>query len=195
MRRCGRPRACSWTGSLLPRSSEHRRPGRAAVLAAHLPPPRDELVALMRDTHERGAGIVGLCLGAFPLASSGLLDGRTAVTHWTETARLADRYSTVQVQPAALYIDHGDVLTSAGTASALDACLHVVRSRLGSAAASSVARQLVIAPHRDGDQAQYVQRPLADLTGRPGPVGATLDGLWPTSTARCPSRNWRSRPA
>lgn len=142
---------------------------------AHLPPPRDELVALIRGAHERGAGIAGLCLGAFPLASSGLLDGRTAVTHWTETARLADRHATIEVQPSALYIDHGDVLTSAGTASALDACLHVVRSRLGSAAAAAVARQLVIAPHRDGDQAQYIERPLADLVGSPSPVSATLD--------------------
>lgn len=142
---------------------------------AHLPPPREDLVELIREAHGRGAVVAGLCLGAFPLASTGLLDGRTAVTHWSETPRLSARHSTVEVQPAALYIDHGDVLTSAGTASALDACVHFVRSRLGSTAAATVARQLVIAPHRDGDQAQYVERPLDDLVVGPDPINATIE--------------------
>lgn len=140
-----------------------------------LPPPRDELVGLLRTAHEGGARIAGLCLGAFPLASTGLLDGRSAVTHWSMTSQLAARHPEIEVLPSALYIDHDDVLTSAGTASALDACLHVVRTRLGSAAAASVARHLVVAPHRDGDQAQYVERPLAAHDDGAGPIGATLD--------------------
>ena len=117
--------------------------------------PVDEVVPLIRDAHRRGAIIIGLCLGAFPVAVSGVLDGRAAVTHWAATTQLAAMCPAVEVRDAALYLDHGDVLTSAGTASALDACLHIVCTQLGTAAAASVARRLVVAPHRDGDQAQY----------------------------------------
>lgn len=128
----------------------------------HLPDPDPELVAIIRQAHDRGARIAGLCLGAFAVAASGILDGRTAVTHWAAADALADRHPLVHVQPAALYIDHDDVLTCAGTASAIDACLHVARSWLGSAAAATLARYLVVAPHRDGDQAQFVERPLLE---------------------------------
>lgn len=138
-----------------------------------LPVPDGHLVELMSDAHGRGASVVGLCLGAFPVAASGLLDGRTAVTHWAAANALAERHPAVDVQSAALYIDHGDVLTCAGTASAIDACLHVVRSRVGSAAAATLARHLVVAPHRDGDQAQFVQRPLLDR-GEVGPLQDTM---------------------
>ncbi|WP_437109119.1 GlxA family transcriptional regulator [Streptomyces sp. enrichment culture] len=139
---------------------------------ADFPEPDGELVALIRDTHARGAGIVGLCLGAFPVAGSGVLDGRAAATHWASAAELAERYPAVDVHADALYLDHGDVLTSAGTASGLDACLHIVRNRLGSAAAATVARHLVIAPHREGDQAQYIDRPVPDDAA--GPIGDTI---------------------
>lgn len=131
-----------------------------------LPPAGEWLVELIRQAHRAGAVIVGLCLGAFPVAQSGLLDGRSAVTHWVAVDRLAGTHPDVDVESAALYIDHGDVLTSAGTASALDACLHLVRTRLGALAASTVARRMVIAPHREGDQAQYIVRPVAPSPGK-----------------------------
>lgn len=138
-----------------------------------LPTPSEELLALVRECHERGAQIAGLCLGAYPVACSGVLDGRTAVTHWEAARGMATRQQTVTFDESALYIDHGDVLTSAGTASALDACLHIVRSHLGSAAAAAVARHIVIAPHREGDQAQYISRPLLDPE-LDGPLGTTI---------------------
>ncbi|GER22989.1 transcriptional regulator [Zafaria cholistanensis] len=143
---------------------------------AGYPEPEEKLVNLIRAGHRRGAVIAGLCLGAFPVAGSGVLDGRTIATHWAAAEDLARRYPQVKVRADALYLDHGDVLTSAGTASALDACLHLVRSRLGSAAAATLARHLVIAPHREGDQAQYIHRPLPADDQAAGPVGETI--LW-----------------
>ncbi len=137
------------------------------------PRPPDDLTGVIRAAHGHGATIAGLCLGAFPIAHSGILDGREAVTHWAGAAQLTTERREVTVRPAALYIDHGDVLTSAGTASALDACLHIVRTRLGAAAATAVARHLVIAPHREGDQAQYIERPLPAGNGT-GPIADTM---------------------
>jgi transcriptional regulator GlxA family with amidase domain len=136
-------------------------------------PPSDALRATLRDAHARGAVVAGLCLGAFALAGAGLLDGRTAVTHWDAMALLAERHPEVTVDASVLYVDHGDVLTSAGTAAALDACLHLVRTHLGAAPAAQIARHLVVAPHREGGQAQYVERPLAD-PGRGDPIGEVV---------------------
>jgi transcriptional regulator GlxA family with amidase domain len=110
--------------------------------------------------HAAEATIVGLCLGAIPVADAGLLAGRPAVTHWQAFDLLAQRHPELALDESVLYMDHGDVLTSAGTASGLDACLHLVRARLGAEAANKVARSLVIAPHREGGQAQYIERPL-----------------------------------
>lgn len=141
---------------------------------ADLPPVEEWLAELIRSAHRRGSRVAGLCLGAFPVVGSHILDGRGAVTHWGAAAQLAQRFSTVVVNESALYLDHGDVLTSAGTASAIDACLHVVRTCLGSAAAATVARQLVVAPHREGDQAQYVVRPIPE-PGGVGALGSTLE--------------------
>lgn len=138
-----------------------------------LPEPSEDLLALVRTAHGRGAAIAGLCLGAYPVARSGVLDGRTAVTHWEASRAMAVKQQAVGFNESALYIDHGDVLTSAGTASALDACLHIVRTHLGSAAAATVARHIVIAPHREGDQAQYIARPLQDPE-IDGPLGKTI---------------------
>lgn len=132
-----------------------------------LPPTEAALAGRIRSAQARGSQVAGLCLGAFPVVDSGLLDGRDVVTHWGAAEQLARRRPEVRVDPGALYLDHGDVLTSAGTASAIDACLHIVRSQLGSAAAATVARNLVVAPHREGDQAQYVDRPMP----QPGGVG------------------------
>lgn len=137
-------------------------------------PTGPELREQLAAAHGRGATIAGLCLGAFPLADAGLLDGRAAVTHWTAMSLLAERRPGVRVDTSVLYIDHGDVLTSAGTAAALDACLHLVRTHLGAAAATRVARSLVVAPHREGGQAQYIERPLArPATG--SALGEVLD--------------------
>ncbi len=138
-----------------------------------LPAPSEDLLGLVRESHGRGATIAGLCLGAYPVACSGVLDGRRAVTHWDAALAVSVKAHAVEFNDTALYIDHGDVLTSAGTASALDACLHIVRTRLGSAAAAAVARQIVIAPHREGDQAQYIARPLQD-PDLDGPLGRTI---------------------
>jgi transcriptional regulator GlxA family with amidase domain len=139
-----------------------------------LPATEEALARSIRAAQARGSRVAGLCLGAFPVVDSGLLDGRDVVTHWGAAGELARRRPEVQVQPAALYVDHGDVLTSAGTASAIDACLHIVRSHLGSAAAATVARNLVVAPHREGDQAQYVARPMPQ-PGGVGHLGPTID--------------------
>lgn len=125
-------------------------------------PAAHPLRQLLVDSHDRGARIVGLCLGTFPIADSGLLAGRRAVTHWQGFAQLTRRHPDLEIDESVLYVDHGDVMTSAGTASALDACLHMVRARLGAAAANRVARSLVIAPHREGGQAQYIERPLPE---------------------------------
>lgn len=143
---------------------------------ADLPAVDAEITRIIQRAHERGAVIVGLCLGAFPVAASGITDGRSVVTHWGAADQLAQAYPRVRVEPEALYIDHGDVLTSAGTASGLDACLHLVRERLGSRAAAMLARRLVIAPHREGDQAQYIDRPLRGEPV-PGPVNEVIDWI------------------
>lgn len=117
---------------------------------------------MLRASHERGATILGLCLGAVPVAAAGLLDGRRAVTHWRAYPALGRIRPGVELDETALYVDHGDVLTSAGTAASLDACLHLVRRLLGTGPANAVARQLVMAPHRSGGQAQFIERPLPD---------------------------------
>ncbi len=112
--------------------------------------------------HRRGARVMSICTGAFVLADAGLLDGRRATTHWDSTERLARRYPRVTVDPGVLYVDEGSVLTSAGVAAGLDLCLHVIRRDHGAALAAHIARRTVVAPHRDGGQAQFVSRPIAD---------------------------------
>ena len=104
--------------------------------------------------------MLSFCTGAFVLARAGLLDGRRATTHWTECAELARRFPQVTVDPGVLYVDDGDVLTSAGSAAALDLCLHVVRQDYGSEIATQFARYLVVAPQREGGQAQYIEAPI-----------------------------------
>lgn len=140
---------------------------------ADLPSPGAGIVDLVQRAHLRGAEISGLCLGAFPVVGSGVLDGRAAVTHWAATDAMAARYPKVEVRSSALFVDHGDILTSAGTASAIDACLHIVRNKLGSAAAAKLARHLVVAPHRDGHQAQFIARPVPEPHA--GPIGDTIE--------------------
>ncbi|MGE0483672.1 MAG: GlxA family transcriptional regulator [Gammaproteobacteria bacterium] len=122
------------------------------------PPPQlgDALVA----AQARGAQVIGLCYASFALAHLGLLDGRRATTHWEGAGRLAERFPAVEVDVNALYIEDGNVLTSAGTVASIDACLHLMRERLGAVATNRVARRLVVTPHRDGGQAQFIEQPL-----------------------------------
>ncbi|MFI0811941.1 helix-turn-helix domain-containing protein [Streptomyces echinatus] len=122
--------------------------------------PPAELVEAVRAAHEAGARVASLCTGAFVLAAAGLLDGRRATTHWAHTGELARRHPRVTVDPDVLYVDEGSVLTSAGKAAAMDLCLHLVRLDHGSSVANTLARRLVVPPHRDGGQAQFVTTPV-----------------------------------
>ncbi|CAG9197975.1 helix-turn-helix domain-containing protein [Burkholderia vietnamiensis] len=123
--------------------------------------PPDVLVDAVRAAAARGAQVVGLCLGAYVLAAAGLLDERPATTHWAWADDFARRFPRVKLDPDVLYVDDGNLMTSAGTAAGLDCCLHVVRQRFGADAANRIARRLVIPPHRQGGQAQYVPQPVA----------------------------------
>lgn len=122
--------------------------------------PSDAVVELVREAHRRGVRIASICTGAFVLAEAGVLDGRRATTHWSHADELARRYPKVEVVVDALYVDDGDVLTSAGVTAGLDLCLHLVRRDHGSAVAAAVARRLVMAPHRAGGQAQFITTPV-----------------------------------
>jgi len=121
--------------------------------------PQEYLDAL-RAAHDRGAWLFAICSGAFALARAGLLDGRRCTTHWMYTERLAAAVPTADVDPDALYVEDGRVLTSAGTAAGIDAALHLVRAELGAEAARSIARRMVVPPQREGGQAQFVVDPL-----------------------------------
>lgn len=153
--------------------------------AAGEDPSAPELLEALRTARGRGARIMSICTGAFVLAEAGLLDGLRATTHWFSTTRLAEGYPQVDVDPGVLYVDEGEVLTSAGVASGLDLCLHVVRRDHGAAVAAEFARRTVVAPHRDGGQAQFITRPidmgsghdLPGSTGAPGPGASRAAGL------------------
>jgi transcriptional regulator GlxA family with amidase domain len=123
-------------------------------------PPPDELVEAVRAAHAAGARVASLCTGAFVLGAAGLLDGRRATTHWGHAAALSARYPQVEVDPDVLYTDNGSVLTSAGKAAALDLCLHLIYLDHGATIANTVARRLVVPPHRAGGQAQFVATPV-----------------------------------
>ncbi|MGY0024209.1 helix-turn-helix domain-containing protein [Streptomyces sp. cg35] len=128
-------------------------------------PPPEEALDAIRRAHEEGARIVGLCTGAFVLAAAGLLDGRPATTHWMYAPTLAKRYPSVHVDPRELFVDDGDVLTSAGTAAGIDLCLHIVRTDHGNEAAGALARRLVVPPRRSGGQERYLDRSLPEEIG------------------------------
>ena len=141
---------------MIPGFSPHDRALQPPVLAA------------LRRAHRRGARMVSICTGAFALAQAGVLDGRRAATHWRYAGELAASFPAVTVDPDVLYVDQGQVLTSAGVAAGIDLCLHLIRADHGAGAANAVARQVVIAPHRDGGQAQYIRQPV------PAEAGASL---------------------
>ena len=134
------------------------------------------LLDALRRVAERGGRLVSICSGVFVLAAAGVLDGRRATTHWRYAETLARRHPRIRVDPDVLYVDEGRVLTSAGSAAGLDLCLHIVRRDHGAAIANLVARRLVLAPHRDGGQQQFVAAPVA-ATAETGRLAALLDWL------------------
>ncbi|MEU7132511.1 helix-turn-helix domain-containing protein [Streptomyces sp. NPDC046261] len=121
-----------------------------------------ELLAALHRAVSRGARVLSVCVGAFVLAAAGLLDGRRCTTHWRYAAALAERYPKALVEPGVLYVDADPVITSAGTSAGIDACLHLVRKLQGSEVANAIARRMVVPPHREGGQAQYIERPVPD---------------------------------
>jgi len=132
------------------------------------PPPA--LLDALRAAHKRGARLLSFCSGVFVLAAAGLLDGRAATTHWRYAETLASRYPRIQLAPDVLYVDEGNVMTSAGSAAAIDLSLHLIRRDYGPRIANQVARRAVVPTHRDGGQAQFIPAPLPEQ-------GAALGGL------------------
>ncbi|MFJ4106036.1 helix-turn-helix domain-containing protein [Oerskovia enterophila] len=119
-----------------------------------------EIINALRAAHARGAVLLSVCSGSFLLAEAGLVDGRRITTHWRHADELTARFPQVEVDPDVLFVDDGDIITSAGTAAGIDACLHIVRKEFGSAAANAIARRMVVPPQRDGGQRQYIDRPV-----------------------------------
>ncbi|WP_429459575.1 GlxA family transcriptional regulator [Microbacterium sp. ZKA21] len=114
----------------------------------------------VRAAHERGAWVLSVCSGSFILAASGILDGRRATTHWMYADVMAEMYPQIDVDPDVLFVQDGRIITSAGTAAGLDACLHLLRQEIGAELTNRVARRMVVPPQRDGGQAQFIDRPL-----------------------------------
>ncbi|HEX6543765.1 MAG TPA: helix-turn-helix domain-containing protein [Ktedonobacterales bacterium] len=137
-------------------------------------PVPDALLDALRLAYDRGARMIAFCTGTFVLAAAGLLDGRRVTTHWAWAEDLAARYPGVKVDPQRLYIDDGQVLTSAGTAAAIDLSLYIVRQDYGAAVAAAIARRMVVPLHRDGGQAQYIETPLLPLPDAGDAFGETL---------------------
>ncbi len=149
-------------------------------------PVPEALCDALRAAHARGARVLSLCSGAFVLAAAGLLDGRDATTHWRYADPFIRAYPALRFKPDVLYVDAGDVLTAAGSAAGLDLCLHLVRRDWGAAIANRVARRLVLPAHRQGGQAQYVERPAPRERAAGSKLGPlldmirqTLDQEWP----------------
>lgn len=134
----------------------------AARIQADYPP---AVLDALRAAHARGATLLSVCSGAFLLGATGLLDGRRCTTHWRYAKEFAERFPTASLDPDVLYVDDGDLITSAGTAAGIDACLHLVRRELGSQAATAIARRMVVPPHREGGQRQFIELPVPEHSG------------------------------
>ncbi|GGP94179.1 AraC family transcriptional regulator [Streptomyces griseomycini] len=143
-------------------------PAGASYVSREFPP---ELLDALRRGVARGARVLSVCSGVFVLAAAGLLDGRRAAVHWKHAEDLSRRHPHLTVEPDVLYVDEDPVITSAGTAAGIDACLHLVRKEQGPEVANKIARRMVVPPHRDGGQAQYIERPL------PRSGGDTVSGV------------------
>lgn len=135
------------------------------------------LLDAVRAAHARGATLLSVCSGVFVLAAAGLLDGRRVTTHWRHADDLAARFPAVTVDPDVLFVDDGDIITSAGTAAGIDACLHLLRREHGGTVANTVARRMVVPPQRDGGQRQFVPRPVPPCADD-NPLAAVL--VWMT---------------
>lgn len=122
----------------------------------------EELLQALRDAHAAGTTLLTVCSGVFALAATGLLQGRVASCHWQSHAELAERYPELTIEPNKLFVDEGSIITSAGTAAGIDACLHLVRRELGSEVANRIARRMVVPPQRDGGQQQFVETPVPE---------------------------------
>jgi AraC family transcriptional regulator, transcriptional activator FtrA len=133
----------------------------AAAIRDHYPP---AVLEALRAASARGSTLLSVCSGAFVLGAAGLLDGRRCTTHWHHAETFAERFPKALLDPDVLYVDDGDIVTSAGTAAGIDAGLHLVRRELGSAAAAAIARRMVVPPQRDGGQRQYVELPIPECT-------------------------------
>lgn len=136
------------------------------VIVSAMPPdmrlaPPEPLLDALRAAHAKGARIASICSGVYAVAAAGLLDGRPATTHWMLAEDFARRFPEVKLDPDVLYVDDGEILTSAGTGAGIDLCLHLVAMDHGAAVANTVARRMVVQPHRDGGQAQYIQTSIA----------------------------------
>ncbi len=143
-----------------------------AALTVFSDPP-EEALAELRAAAGRGARVISVCTGAFALAHAGLLDGRRATTHWAFAEEMARRFPAVEVDAAALYVDEGQVMTSAGLSAGIDLCLHVIRKDCGAAVGEQVARHMVAAPHREGGQAQFIERPALGAAAEAGSLEPT----------------------
>ncbi len=164
----GDDRLCIYATPKTPKIPETLKAQKSRILRP-VPPagpdaPREfpeDLLRALRRAVDRGARVLSVCSGAFILGEAGLLDGRRCTTHWRNTEELARRYPAAKVDPDVLYVDDDPVITSAGTAAGIDACLYLVRKEQGSRVANGIARRMVVPPHRDGGQAQYVDQPVA----------------------------------
>lgn len=140
-------------------------------------PTNEPILQALRDAVDRGAYVLSVCTGAFVLAEAGLLKGRSATTHWHHLARFTERYPDIQMHPDKLYVQDGPVITSAGTAAGIDACLHLVRTELGATVANGIARRMVVPPHRDGGQAQFVDTPVPHTPSEDDAIAALLEWI------------------
>nr|WP_294916306.1 transcriptional regulator FtrA [uncultured Neokomagataea sp.] len=143
--------------------------------AEHATPPSEDLRNSLLTAHRNGVRIISICSGAFLLAAIGLLNGRRATTHWRYAVQLQSQYPDLTVDAKVLYIDHGDTLTSAGSAAGIDLLLHIVRHDYGPQIANSVARRMVLAAHRSGGQAQFIEHPVPHIIN--SPIAALLDHI------------------
>jgi AraC family transcriptional activator FtrA len=125
-------------------------------------PPPQRLIRMLIAAHEQGVRLVSICSGIFVLAATGLLNGRCATTHWRYVEKLRRAFPAIHLQPDVLYVDEGDFLTSAGSAAGIDLCLHIIRKDFGTLTANNVARRLVVSPHREGGQAQFIDKPVGE---------------------------------
>ena len=152
------------------------------------------MLDVFRRAHERGAWVLSVCSGAFLLGHAGLLDGRACTTHWRYTDRLRRCSRRPTVDPDVLFVEDDRVVTSAGTAAGIDACLHHVRCELGATVANRIARRMVVPPQRDGGQRQYIDLPVPDVHRRQ-PLAVARPGCASTSTRSCPVRDLARRAA